>query len=44
MNICEVRDANAPTNMNDLSDAKFVFKDFDLTEIKIINSNNHIPI
>lgn len=33
MNICGVRDSNALTNTNGISDAKFLFKDFDLTEI-----------
>lgn len=33
MNTCEVRVSKALTNMNDIFDAKFVFKNFDLTEI-----------
>lgn len=33
MPVCEVRISKALTNTNDISDTKFVFKGFDLTEI-----------
>lgn len=33
MHICEIRISKALKNTNDISDAKFVFKGFDLTEI-----------